>query len=143
MYNISTKQVRVLEKPNEQDVSRVKVDRQISQSEIFDNANLDCGDVSHSELSEKKGQFVALKAYDNIVVDICSSLWEALTSPAKDLNNEFMSCCLKTLSNFVHMLDFADSEMADELKSLTTKEKLSQNNHDLINELLAKFTVVS
>ena len=87
MYNISTKQVRVLEKPNEQDVSRVKVDRQISQSEIFDNANLDCGDVSHSELSEKKGQFVALKAYDNIVVDICSSLWEALTSPVKDLNN--------------------------------------------------------
>jgi len=143
MYNISTKQVRVLEKPNEQDVSRVKVDRQISQSEIFDNANLDCGDVSHSELSEKKGQFVALKAYDNIVVDICSSLWEALTSPVKDLNNEFMSCCLKTLSNFVHMLDFADSEMAEELKSLTTKEKLSQSNHDLINELLAKFTVVS
>ena len=114
MYNISTKQVRVLEKPTE---------------DGFYNANLDCEDVSLSELSEKKGSHLALKAYDNIVVDICSSLWEALTSPVKDLNNDVMSCCLKTLSNFVHMLDFADSEMAEELKSLTDKEELSQSPH--------------
>ena len=137
MYNISTKQVRVLEKPDENDGDFKFLGM------IKNDANLDCEDISHSELSEKKGSFVALKAYDNIVVDICSSLWEAITSPAKDLNNDVMSCCLKTLSNFVHMLDFADSEMAEELKSLTDKEELSQSNHDLIKELLAKFTAVS
>ena len=137
MYNISTKQVRVLEKPDENDGDFKFLGM------IKNDANLDCEDISHSELSEKKGSFVALKAYDNIVVDICSSLWEAITSPAKDLNNDVMSCCLKTLSNFVHMLDFADSEMADELKSLTDKEELSQSNNDLIKELLAKFTTVS
>lgn len=130
VYNISTRQVRVLEKPIE--------------DEAFDfsnDAKLDYEDVSHSDLSEKKGSFVALKAYDNIVIDICSSLWEVITDIDKDLSDEVMTCCLKTLKNFAHMLDIADSEMADELKNISEDRKLNQSNQELITELLAKFSI--
>ena len=39
------------------------------------------------------------------------------------------------------MLNFADSDMADELKSLVEKDNLSQTNHDLVKDLLDKFSV--
>ena len=106
-------------------------------------ANLDCSNVSHSDLSERKGNFVALKAYDEMVVEICSSLWEFLTSPKEIIDNEALNRSLQTLSNFVHMLDFADSEMADELRALSKKENISPNNQELIQDLLSKFSVAT
>ena len=128
VYNISTKQIKVLEKPIEEN------------NFDFNDAKLDCEDMSHSDLSEKKGSYVALKAYDNIVIDICSSLWEVMTS-VKDLNDETMSCCIKTLTNFAHMLDLADSEMAEELKSISKEKQLNQRNQELIVDLLHKFSI--
>lgn len=127
MFNISLKHVKVLEKPINEDPETT-----------FDEANLDCEDISHSTLSEKKGSFVALKAYDEMVVEICSSLWEVITT-AKDIDHLVMHRILKTMSNFVHMLDFADSEMAQELKNLS--ENVSESNQLMIAELLDKLSV--
>lgn len=129
MLNISYKHVKVLEKPNEDDV----ID--------FDQANLDYETMSQKDFSEKKGSFVALKAYDDMVVEICSSLWEFLTS-TKEIDNEVLNRALKTLVNFVHMLDFADSDMADELRALSGKD-ISPNNQQLIQDLLSKFSVAA
>ena len=131
MFNISTKDVKVLEKPLNEDINDFDFTR---------DAKLDCNDVSHSDLSERKGSFVALKAYDEMVIEICSSLWEVLISGA-DLQDQILTNSLRTLKNFLHMLNFADSDMADELKSLVEKDNLSQTNHDLIKDLLDKFSV--
>ena len=125
MLNISYKHVKVLEKPN--DVKH------------FDQVNIDCETVSHSDLSEKNGSFVTLKAYDEMVVEICSNLWEFLTS-TKEFDNETLNRSLKTIVNLAHMLDFADSDMAEELKSLSEKN-ISHNNQNLIQDLLGKFSV--
>ena len=124
--------MKVLEKPINEDIKDFD----------FGQANLDLNDVSHSDLSEKKGSFVALKAYDDMVIEICSSLWEVLIS-GKDLSDPVLTNCLKTLKNFMHMLNFADSDMADELKSFAEKDQLSQTNQDLIHDLLSQFSVSS
>ena len=52
----------------------------INDFDYIRDAKLDCDDVSHSNLSERKESFVALKAYDEMVFEICSSLWELLIS---------------------------------------------------------------
>ena len=127
MLNISYKHVKVLERPEHEDV----ID--------FNDANLDCETLSLPDLSEKKGTFVALKAYDEMVVEICSSLWEFLTSTGDIIDNEALNRSLKTLNNFVHMLNFADSDMADELKALLDKSEVNVENQSLILNLLEKF----
>lgn len=125
MFNISIRQVRVLQKPkNEEETNLEKV-------------NLDCEDLSTSELSD--GNFVALKAYDDIVVEICSSIWQLLIESNHPLDDQVLNCCLKTLGNFMHMLDFADLEMSQELEKLHQNGKLNQENQQLVNNLLEKF----
>ena len=131
MFNISTKDVKVLAKP---------VNEDINEFDFIRDADLDCNDVSHSDLSERKGSFVALKAYDEMVIEISSSLWEVLISGV-DLDQQVLTNSLRTLKNFLHMLNFADSGMADELKNLVEKDNLSQTNNDLIKDLLNKFSV--
>ena len=51
----------------------------INDFDYIRDAKLDCDDVSHSK-SERKERCVALKAYDEMVFEICSSLWELLIS---------------------------------------------------------------
>merc|ERR1719189_2445368 len=133
--NISFKHVKVLAKPDQDVIEHLNEDLDLDLGQ----ANLDCSNVSHSDLSERKGSFVALKAYDEMVIEICSSLWEVLISGA-DLQDQVLTNSLRTLKNFLHMLNFADSDMADELKSLVEKDNLSQTNHDLIKDLLDKFS---
>lgn len=125
MFNISLRQVRVLEKPENEKITDLN------------NANLECEDISHSDFSEKKGSVVALKAYDDLVLDICSSLWQTITE-VKDLDPEVLSCCLKTLKNLIHMLDFPDGELAEELKNLSANRDLNAKNSQLIQEILAQ-----
>ena len=130
MFNISTKDVKVLEKPLNEDINDFD----------FGQANLDCNDVSHSDLSERKGTFVALKAYDDMVIEICSSLWEVLISD-KDLSDQVLTNSLKTLRNFMHMLNFADSDMADECVSKSNSDTL-QHFYDKLFKLKDRIKTV-
>jgi hypothetical protein len=127
LFNIGLRDVRVVEKPED------------GENGLAD-ASLDSEDISLSTLSEKKGQFVALKAYDDMVVDICSSLWEVLTSN-KDLENNVINRILVTLGNFIHMLDFASPEMKQELLVLSEKNGLTDGNLKLIQDLMTKIEI--
>ena len=69
-YNISQKHVLVLEKPLSENPDLF---------DGFDQANLDSEKISQQDFCDKKGSVVALKAYDEIVIDICGTAWEILT----------------------------------------------------------------